>query len=77
MANSEETHSPISTRDLPAQVTANDANSLNFISVRIAFEKAARVDNALLETMAQTLREELRTSCTIVDIVVVDENSEK
>jgi hypothetical protein len=78
VADSEEAHSPITTRDLPAQVTANDANSvLNFILVRIAFEKSARVDNTWLETMAQTLREELRISCTVVDIVVVDQDSEK
>jgi hypothetical protein len=38
---------------------------------------AARVDNTWLETMAQTLREELRISCTVVDIVVVDQDSEK
>jgi 2-polyprenyl-6-methoxyphenol hydroxylase-like FAD-dependent oxidoreductase len=77
VTDSEEVHSPISTRDLPAQVAANDANSLNFILVQITFEKSIRADNALLETMAQSLREELGISCTVMDIVVVDEDSEK
>jgi hypothetical protein len=75
--DSEEAHSPITTRDLPAQVTGNETKSLNFVLVQIAVEKSARTDKTLLETMAQSLREELGISCTVVDIVVVDEGSEK
>jgi 2-polyprenyl-6-methoxyphenol hydroxylase-like FAD-dependent oxidoreductase len=77
VTDSEEAHALITTRDLPAQVMANDANSLNFVLMQVAFEKLARADDALLETMAQSLREELGISCTVMDIVVVDEDSEK